>query len=261
MLFIKDIVILFISLVENHSIMNRSIERDDIKYPTQTPKLRTENSIGIARIIVPSILIIAACILYTWIRPRFCANTGVASVQEPLCTNHLDLTVGAVIGQGSFGVVFHAWFEGKPAAVKVMPCDRLGLWYNECEILAENKNHDNVITFLASEARSFEDQKGLCLITEYFQEGNLRSFLTKSVLDITQGLFLIRTLLNGIVFIHSTKNMKGESKYAVAHRDIKSVNVLLDETRGCVLADFGLATNLGSTVIKSQELVEDFQVK
>ncbi len=75
-----------------------------------------------------------------------------------------------------------------------------------------------------------------CLVLEYMEGGSLRNYLEKNAPSTVQWLKRIELALDigkGLVYLH-TRN--------VIHRDLKSLNVLLDEKQNAKIADFGLST-------------------
>lgn len=49
----------------------------------------------------------------------------------------------------------------------------------------------------------------------------------------------------GLAYLHAENDVNGRPKIPIAHRDIKSCNILVkSELRSCVLADFGLSLKL-----------------
>eukprot|EP00794_Sanderia_malayensis_P020307 gene20307-22299_t len=149
------------------------------------------------------------------------------------------------IGRGSFGVVWKAVLDDNlNVAVKICSSDKHDRWLKEKNVLSEELNHKNLIKLIGSEKRIIRDEIALLLIFEYLPDGDLRSYLMKNIIDIEKLLFYINSLLNGLAFLHSWNNSCGKYKNAIAHRDIKSSNILISQQRGCVIADFGLAISL-----------------
>ncbi len=136
-------------------------------------------------------------------------------------------------------------------AVKMCSVEKHEKWIKEKDILSEELNHPNIIKLIGSEIRKIKEETALLLIFEYLDRGDLRSHLSTNVLSVEQLLFFIQTLFSGLAFLHSWKDQTGMYKNAIAHRDMKSSNILISPERGCVIADFGLAVPLNVPDIHS----------
>ena len=69
-----------------------------------------------------------------------------------------------------------------------------------------------------------------------------------------------RSLALGVAHLHSDHTTCGRYKVAIAHRDIKSSNILVKNDLTCCLCDFGLALRLDNT-LSVDELANSGQVK
>ncbi|CAG5107818.1 Oidioi.mRNA.OKI2018_I69.chr1.g3501.t1.cds [Oikopleura dioica] len=102
----------------------------------------------------------------------------------------------------------------------------------------------NILTFLGAQER-YDVQKEYWIVTEYHEVGSLSDFLHKHTLTFSQLLNVIATMADGLRFLHEdmtpTFTQLSEGKPSVAHRDLKSKNVLLKNDLTAVLSDFGLA--------------------
>ncbi|KAL8163955.1 UNVERIFIED_CONTAM: hypothetical protein K2H54_041895, partial [Gekko kuhli] len=74
--------------------------------------------------------------------------------------------------------------------------------------------------------------------------GSLRHFLTQHVCSWEVAVRLGSSLAKGLAFLHGEQRKEGLHKPGVAHRDLSSQNVLVQEDRTCVISDFGLAMTL-----------------
>lgn len=80
----------------------------------------------------------------------------------------------------------------------------------------------------------------MLLITDYHEMGSLYDYLKARVLDTRTLLSLARSAAAGLAHLH-TEVFGCRGKPAIAHRDIKSRNILVKRNRECAIADFGLA--------------------
>jgi len=78
------------------------------------------------------------------------------------------------------------------------------------------------------------------LITDYHQRGSLFDYLSRNTNTAYEALVLALSTTEGIDHLHKTINGQ-KSKLSIAHRDIKSKNILVKDDGQCALADFGLA--------------------
>merc|ERR1712137_1205802 len=79
------------------------------------------------------------------------------------------------------------------------------------------------------------DAQEVWTIMEFMQGGALKKMVTKVVLEELHISYIVKEVLEALVFIH---------KNFVAHRDIKSHNIMLTVQGDVKLVDFGLALDL-----------------
>ena len=87
------------------------------------------------------------------------------------------------------------------------------------------------------------------LVTTYCEMGNLMHFLRSSRVTWDDLGSLVYTLVSGIAYLHEDIALE---KPALAHRDLKSANILLRPGPSCLLADFGLAIELRHELNRTQ---------
>ena len=80
----------------------------------------------------------------------------------------------------------------------------------------------------------------LWLITHYHESGSLYDYLNRNVLCPESMLQLAHSAAAGLVHLH-TEIFGTQGKPAIAHRDIKSKNILVKRNGQCAIADLGLA--------------------
>lgn len=80
----------------------------------------------------------------------------------------------------------------------------------------------------------------MLLITDYHEHGSLYDYLQKNVLEPSGLLQLAFSASSGLAHLH-TEIFGCHGKPAIAHRDIKSRNILVKKNGECAIADFGLA--------------------
>lgn len=149
-----------------------------------------------------------------------------------------DLTLTRCIGGGRFGKVWLAKWNGEVVAVKVFEPSEKEFWSWEIEICDyRHMHHENILKF---EGKSSEIHKRMFLITEYHENGSLHDYLNSKILDSYSLKVICSSIANGIAHLHNeTKGLW--NKPAIAHRNIKSKNILVKRNGECCVADFTLA--------------------
>ena len=143
---------------------------------------------------------------------------------------------GSEIGKGTFGDVLRGTWRGEDVAVKFLKGsmtdspESVKQFVDECNIL-KNLHHPNILLYM-----------GACtvgpqyfVVTEYCDNGNLFEYLhiikgTKLYYKDARRIAL--EIAYGMNYLHGFKP-------PILHRDLKSMNVLLDRNNTVKLADFG----------------------
>ena len=150
------------------------------------------------------------------------------------------------IGHGKFGSVYKASFNGQLVAAKIFTSHHRHSWHNEKSLYTmESTAHENVLHYIDSEQRGTGYNMQLYMITEYHSLGSLNQFLLRNTVTWPKALNIIHSVSSGLAHLHSSIYVNSDGfaveKYAIAHRDVKSANVLVKNDSGeCVLGDLGL---------------------
>ena len=145
-----------------------------------------------------------------------------------------DLKFDKRISEGGYGIVYKGRWRSTTVAIKeikkeIIEQDKLEEFRNECAVM-EVIRHPNIVMFLGACTKP----PHLCIILEYCGKGSLWSILhdmnyklswefkRKVALDIAKG----------VLYLHMQKP-------PILHRDLKSLNILLDHACNAKLADFG----------------------
>lgn len=119
-------------------------------------------------------------------------------------------------------------------------------WYRETEIYQTAMlRHDNILGFIAADIKGTGSWTQLLLIMDYHEYGSLYDFLQQHELDMNSTLKMAHSIVSGVTHLH-TEIHGTQGKPAIAHRDIKSKNVLVKKNGSCCIADLGLAVRLMS---------------
>lgn len=92
--------------------------------------------------------------------------------------------------------------------------------------------------FIASDMTSKNSSTQLWLVTHFHELGSLYDFLQYSSLEPESCLKMCLSVACGLVHLH-TEIVSSQEKPAIAHRDLKSRNILVKRNGQCCIADLG----------------------
>ncbi|KAK2396196.1 Protein kinase superfamily protein [Trifolium repens] len=149
-----------------------------------------------------------------------------------------------IIGEGGYGVVYRGQLiNGNPVAVKKL-LNNLGQAEKEFRVEVEaigHVRHKNLVRLLGF---CIEGTHRL-LIYEYVNNGNLEQWLHGAMrqhgyLTWEARIKILLGTAKALAYLHEAIEPK------VVHRDIKSSNILIDDSFNAKISDFGLAKLLGA---------------
>jgi serine/threonine protein kinase len=152
-----------------------------------------------------------------------------------------SIKLGEPVGSGRFGQVFIGEYLGEKVAVKKFASRDEQSWFRETEIYnTVLLRHENILGFFASDMVSNNGVTELWLITQFHTNGSLYDYLNQHGIPPKVLVRMLISICNGLSHLH-TEIHGTMAKPAIAHRDIKSKNILIKRDLQCCIADFGLA--------------------
>ncbi|XP_015601169.1 activin receptor type-1 [Cephus cinctus] len=152
--------------------------------------------------------------------------------------------LGSGGGGGFGGEVWRGVWHGENVAVKIYFSRDEVAWARETEVYSQllPSRHDNILGYVGSDMTSRASCTQLWLVTHYHPLGSLHDHLNRSPYPLThhQTLNICLSISNGLLYLH-TEIHGTRGKPAMAHRNLKSKNILVKTNGSCVIADFALA--------------------
>nr|CAD7589421.1 unnamed protein product [Timema genevievae] len=146
-----------------------------------------------------------------------------------------------IIGKGRFGEVWRGRWRGENVAVKIFSSREERSWFREAEIYQTVMlRHENILGFIAADNKDNGTWTQLWLITDYHENGSLFDYLNRSTVDISGMIRMALSIATGLAHLHM-EIVGTQGKPAIAHRDLKSKNILVKLNTTCAIGDLGLA--------------------
>ena len=148
-----------------------------------------------------------------------------------------------VLSQGQFCVVRKGRMGYKDVAVKIFPITQCSKptpsALTETDIYMVCKlNHENILKFIGKHLQEDGNQQQLWLVTEYIEQGSLSDFLKRNTISWENLFHMAQGMAFGMAYLHAEIP---RVKPSIAHRDIKSKNILVKNNLTCCISDFGLS--------------------
>ncbi|PNT18313.1 hypothetical protein POPTR_010G234700v4 [Populus trichocarpa] len=159
-----------------------------------------------------------------------------------------ELLLKKKIGSGSFGTVYHADWRGSDVAVKILEeqefhAERFEEFLSEVSIM-KRLRHPNIVLFMGAVTQP----PNLSIVMEYLSRGSLHKLLhlpdAALILNERRRLNMANDVAKGMNYLH-------QFRPPIIHRDLKSLNLLVDSAYKVKICDFGLSRSKAKTYISS----------
>jgi activin receptor type-2 len=153
------------------------------------------------------------------------------------------LSLSEKIGVGRFAEVWRGKFLTEDVAVKVFFEAERPSWIAEVNayIKPMKLRHESLLRFWFAEKHFGDNGPEFWLITDYHECGSLCDYLKVTVITLEELCNMALSLAAGMTYLHSRIANNEGVKPVIAHRDIKSRNVLIKRNKTCCISDFGLS--------------------
>ncbi|XP_008318216.1 activin receptor type-1B-like [Cynoglossus semilaevis] len=146
-----------------------------------------------------------------------------------------------IIGKGRFGEVWRGRWRGGDVAVKIFSSREERSWFREAEIYQTIMlRHENILGFIAADNKDNGTWTQLWLVSDYHEHGSLCDSLHRYSVTTEGMIKLALSAASGLAHLHM-EILGTQGKPGIAHRDLKSKNILVKKNCTCAIADLGLA--------------------
>lgn len=149
------------------------------------------------------------------------------------------------IGAGSFGAVYKGTFRGQQVAIKQCKVHDVAdreMLLGEIRHL-QKLRHNRLVSFLGV----VRGPENIIFLLEFMSGGDLHTllFVKKKDLGGEQKATMALQITEGLSYLHEMQ---------VVHRDLKTMNIVMDRLLNCKICDFGLSITLERTHVTVKTL-------
>ncbi|XP_027363896.1 serine/threonine-protein kinase CTR1-like [Abrus precatorius] len=169
--------------------------------------------------------------------------------EEDLDIPWSELILKENIGTGSFGTVLRADWRGSDVAVKILKAqgfdsERFEEFLKEVSLM-RSLRHPNIVLLMGAVIQPPK----LSIVTEYLSRGSLFELLRMPNVELSlsekRRLSMAFDVANGMNYLH-------QRRPPIVHRDLKSPNLLVDDSYTVKVGDFGLSRTKANTFLSSK---------
>jgi len=202
---------------------------------------------------------------------NFEGTNNVTSTELSGTTQRLTVDWKSVLGVGATGTVFNGTYNKMKVAIKMTLAgdtqfeneieiiNKINSAIKECSPESEYRIYrQNIMTYYGFVRSDKLDLYSAGLISELMNGGKLSDSITGKKLSLSQVYSIAKDITSGLCFLHH---------YNIVHSDLKSTNILLNNTDGVMSAkifDFGLSATTnrklvgGSPIYMAPEVLSYF---
>ncbi|XP_054162724.1 putative uncharacterized protein DDB_G0282133 [Oppia nitens] len=161
-----------------------------------------------------------------------------------LCDDYENLHLIEEIGRGKYGCVWRASLNGQTVALKKFRHQYRQYAFNEKDIylLSFMDLCPSLSRLMAFREMMLVDGRyEYQLAISYAALGSLQDCLKRQTIDWTTLCKMSQTITQGLAYLHTEVTKEGDRKPCVAHRDLTSRNILVNEDKSCMISDFQFA--------------------
>ncbi|XP_061181387.1 uncharacterized protein LOC133189957 [Saccostrea echinata] len=165
-----------------------------------------------------------------------------------------DLRIMSLICKTKNGEVWKGQLGEVPVAVKVFSQNHKHLYQNEKYIYSlPFIEQENLLKFYGTDERqNMEGFWQYMIVLSYVPRGSLFGYLQNNTIDWETFSKMCLSIVKGLVHLHTDLRNGDQFKPTIAHRDLNSRNILVQDDLTCVIGDLGFAiTTMGSKLIRN----------
>lgn len=254
------------------SMCNKEMNITGLRYPCKEKKKETSISreLVIVLVAIPLSLIIIIMIVVMWKhfkKPSFYHSSLLSTTASNNSSNFIpqvatnfssagsgmgvpllaeqtiafQIVLNECVSKGKFGIVYRGTWQHEDVAVKIFSTGEETSWYCEREIYQTTMlRHENILGFIAADSKDTGTCTEYWLIMEYHSHGSLFNYLQTQIVDVSTMLKMASSIACGINHLHM-QIVGNQAKPPIAHRDMKTKNILVKSDNSCCIGDLGLA--------------------
>ncbi|CAF0739863.1 unnamed protein product [Didymodactylos carnosus] len=171
-------------------------------------------------------------------------STSITGSALPLLVQRTlarQIELEELIGKGRYGCVYRGKWREDYVAVKIFSTSDERSWFREVDIYQTTCfRHEHILGYIAADNKDAITYTQLWLVTDYHENGSLYDYLVNNAVDLKTMLKMMFSIASGLCHLHMPIESTN-GKVALAHRDLKTKNILVKRDLTCCIADLGLA--------------------